>query len=86
MLMSQVGLQQISISLLLLVFGIPVYVLFSPKKELRGLKETFLSRDAVLRRAYEQGNRFLAYPVRIIELLIYRIRKTERAWQLEEIS
>jgi APA family basic amino acid/polyamine antiporter len=86
MLMSQVGLQQISISLLLLVFGIPVYVLFSPKKELRGLKEGFLSRDAVLRRAYEQGNRFLAYPVRRIELLIYRIRKTERAWQLEEIS
>jgi len=83
---TQVDVKQILISLLLVVSGIPIYTFFSPKKELRQLKEIFLSRDAVLWRAFAQGERFLAHPVRRIEWLVHRTRRIERAWQIEEGS
>ena len=83
---TQVDVKQILISLLLVVSGIPIYTFFSPKKELRQLKEIFLSRDAILWRAFAQGERFLAHPVRHIEWLVHKTRRIERAWQIEEDS
>src|SRR5213594_2069725 len=59
----------IEISLILLAIGIPVYTFFSPRKELVELKDAFLSADAISRRAYLQGQRFLAYPLRLIQRL-----------------
>lgn len=80
-LLSQVGLDQILVSLVLLGVGVPIYVFFSPKKELHDLKGAFLSREAVLKRSFEQGEVFLGHFVRHVKLTIYRVRKRKRAWR-----
>ncbi len=74
MLMLLVGPWLILISAGMLVVGVPVYALFSPKKELEELREAFLSRDAIVRRTYEQGERFLAHPLRHFVGFVYRRR------------
>ena len=84
LLMTQVGGQEILTSLILLGIGIPLYVFFSPKKELHELKEAFLSRDAILERTYSQGERFLAHILRHLKWPIYRARHIEKAWSVEE--
>jgi APA family basic amino acid/polyamine antiporter len=81
-LMAQVNLYQILTSSILLLIGIPIYIFFSPKHELHEVKEAFLSRDRYLARAYEQGERFLAHPIRHLKWLIYRARRFERAWKV----
>ncbi len=53
----------IAISLLLLAVGIPIYIFFSPRRELQDLKAAYLSAGAISRRAYHQSQRFLAYPL-----------------------
>ncbi len=68
-LMGLVSPRLIGISLVLLALGIPVYAFFSPQKELVELKEAFWSTEAISRRAYLQGQRFLAYPLRAIKRL-----------------
>src|SRR2546427_457432 len=68
-LMGLVSPRLIGISLILLAIGIPVYTFFSPQKELVELKDAFLSADAISRRAYLQGQRFLAYPLQLIKRL-----------------
>jgi APA family basic amino acid/polyamine antiporter len=77
-LMVLVDPQLILVSVGLLLLGIPIYALFSPKKELHELREAFLSQEAVLRRTYEQGDRFLAHPWRHLVWLIYKRRHEER--------
>jgi len=57
----------IGISLILLAIGVPVYVFFSPRHELQDLKAAFWSAEAISRRAYAQGEQFLAYPLRMIQ-------------------
>src|SRR5437667_19538 len=66
-LMGLVAPRLIGISLILLAIGIPVYAFFSPQKELVELKDAFLSADAISRRSYVQGQRFLAYPLQLIK-------------------
>ena len=66
-LMGLVAPRLIGISLVLLAVGIPVYAFFSPRKELVELKDAFLSAEAISRRASVQGQRFLAYPLRVIK-------------------
>src|SRR5256884_1948082 len=63
---------EIGISLVLLGVGIPIYVFFSPRQELLDLKEAFLSADAISRRAYRQGQMFLAYPLRAVQRVLRR--------------
>jgi APA family basic amino acid/polyamine antiporter len=85
LLMTQVSLQQIAISLVLLGIGVPVYTFFSPKSELAELKAEFLSTQAILQRAYRQQNTFLAHVLRHFDLwVIYRIRHIQRAWNTHE--
>lgn len=84
LLMTQVSVQQVLISSVLFAIGVPVYVFFAPKKELRELKEQFLSRDAVLERAYHQGEIFLANVIRHIKRMYYRSKHIEIAWNVEE--
>jgi len=83
-LMTQVGLYQILTSCILLLIGIPLYVFFSPKHELHEVKEALLSRERYLTRAYEQGERFLAHPIRHFKWRIYRARRIEKAWQVTD--
>jgi amino acid transporter len=84
LLMSQVDSQEIIVSLILLAVGVPLYVFFTPKKELHNLKEAFLARNAILERAYEQGDRFLAHGLRHVKLLVYHHKRAEKAWIVEE--
>ncbi|MBI2183355.1 MAG: amino acid permease [Thaumarchaeota archaeon] len=83
-LMSQVNLQQILVAVMLLAAGVPIYVFFSPKKELHELKDTFMSREMVLRRTYDQGEKFLAYLVRRTKWFIYRRRRISKAWSVKD--
>jgi hypothetical protein len=83
LLMTQVNVEEILISLGLLAIGVPVYAFFSPKSELQELKELLVSREAILTRAYHQGDLFLAYVVRRVKWRVYRARGIERAWKLE---
>jgi amino acid transporter len=84
LLMTQVSLQQIAISFVLLGLGVPLYAFFSPKSELAELKVEFLSTEAILVRAYHQGDTFLAHALRHLGMLIYRIKRIQRAWQIHE--
>jgi amino acid transporter len=87
LLITQVSLQQIAISLVLLGIGVPLYAFFSPKSELAELKAEFLSTQAILERAYHQGDTFLAHALRHFDVwLIYRIKHIQRAWNVHERS
>jgi amino acid transporter len=82
--MTQVSRQQTLISLALIAVGVPVYTFFAPKKELYEMREAYLSEEAILERAYHQEETFMAYVLRHIKLLIYRIRGIETAWTIQE--
>ena len=82
-LMCEVNWQQILTSIALFAVGIPIYVFFAPKKEQTELKNLFLSRDAVLERAYHQGEIFLANVFRHIKWRFYKAKKIEKAWTVE---
>lgn len=84
LLMALVNPWQILLSLVLLAVGVPVYRYLAPKKELAEQKAAYLSRESVLHRTYHQSTRFLAFPVREMKHLVYKIRKVERAWVSEE--
>jgi APA family basic amino acid/polyamine antiporter len=83
-LMIQVKMNQILVSLLLLGAGVFVYGFFSPRRELTELRQAFMSREAILRRAYNQGDRFLAHLLRHVKWLYYRLTGRERAWKLSD--
>jgi amino acid transporter len=83
-LMLLVDLSQIIVSVLLMIAGLPVYWFFAPKEELPELRKVFLSQEAILRRAYEQGERFLAYPWRRLLWFAYSRRNRTKAWVVEK--
>ena len=60
-LITQCTLLQIALGLVLLSIGVPIYIKYSPKKEIAELKESLLSRGSMIRRAYNQEERFLAH-------------------------
>ena len=82
-LMAQVNSQQILTSAALFAIGVPVYMFFSPKKEQEELKALFLSRDAILERAYHQGEIFLANVYRHIKRQLYNMKSIRPAWTEE---
>jgi len=84
LLMTQVNTQQVLISTALFAIGVPVYVLFAPKKEVTELKKEFLSRDAILERAYHQGEVYLANVVRHVKLRVYHAKHVQNAWEIRE--
>lgn len=67
-LITQCSLSQIGLASVMVLVGVPIYVLYSPKKELTGLKESFVSNEARLERAFQIQLRFLAHP-------LYHIRR-----------
>ena len=84
LLMTQVNAQQVLISVILFAVGVPVYVLFAPKKDITDLKREYLSRQAILERAYHQGEVYLANVIRHLKLRIYRAKRIKTAWKVEQ--
>ncbi len=84
LLISQVALQEMELAFIVFVLGIPVFLFFAPKREIRDLKKDFLSTDAVLDRAYHQGEVFLANVVRHIKWQYYQRKRIKRALQIRE--
>lgn len=74
-LISQCTPLQIAIGALLLLVGVPIYIWFSPKKEIAELRSGMLSRPFTLKRIYEQEQVFLAHLVLHIK---NAYRKTKR--------
>ncbi len=72
-LITQCAPTQIALGLVLLLAGVPIYVKYSPKKEVSELKEALLSRESMMKRAYSQEERFLANVLRHIKRLYRRI-------------
>lgn len=68
---SQCTIPQIIMALILLSIGIPIYIKFSPKKELTELKEVLLSREVILEGLHRQEKKFLAY-------ILYHIKRRYR--------
>jgi basic amino acid/polyamine antiporter, APA family len=60
-LISQCTPLQLAVGALLLLAGVPIYVWYSPKKEMTELKKAILSPQVTLRRVYEQEHVFLAH-------------------------
>ena len=59
-LITQCSLSQISVGILLLIVGIPIYVKYSPKRELTEVKQSLISEQNIFRRKYKQEHVFLA--------------------------
>jgi len=58
---------------LLLLVGVPIYVKYSPKKEIAELKQALLSREAVLKRVHEEEQRFLAHALQHVKHFYRRV-------------
>jgi len=49
------------IGIVIILCGVPLYVIFSPKTDIHHLKELFLSEESVLLRQFQRTDRFLAH-------------------------
>lgn len=78
-LITQCSLSQIAIGVLLLLVGIPIYIKYSPKKELTEVKQSFISEQNIFRRMYRQEHVFLAHVLHHLRNFFRRItgRPTE---------
>ena len=76
-LITQCNLIQIGLGLLLLAVGIPVYVKYSPKKEITELKQALLDRENILKRAYDTEHLFLAHLLHHIKKAYKRIKQSK---------
>jgi APA family basic amino acid/polyamine antiporter len=74
-LITQCTLTQIAIGIMLLLIGIPIYVKYSPKKELAEAKQALLSRENILRRVYHQESIFLAHLLHHMKQLYKKSRR-----------
>ncbi len=83
-LISQCGVIQIAAGILMLLVAVPIYIRYSPKKELADLKKALISREAVLEKAYRQESRFLAHPLRHVKRWYRKARGKEQTWQTTE--
>jgi len=71
-LITQCSFTQIALGLILLFVGVPIYIKYSPKKEIAELKEALMDSEAILKRARDQENRFLAHVLKHIKILYRR--------------
>ncbi|HOZ44353.1 MAG TPA: amino acid transporter, partial [Methanoculleus sp.] len=58
---------------LVILAGIPIYLFYSPKQDIRHLKALFLSEEAVLRRRLEAKETYLANLLDIIRTVSRKI-------------
>jgi hypothetical protein len=64
--------------------GVPIYIKYSPKKEIAELKEAFMSRDEILKRAHAQEDRFLAHVLKHVKNFYRRRIGKKQAQDLTE--
>ena len=74
-LITQCTLIQMALGLALLLLGVPMYIKYSPRKEITELKKALLSPEASMKRAQRQEERFIAHVLRHIKHF-YRRRKS----------
>lgn len=74
-LITQCTLIQMALGLALLLLGVPMYIKYSPRKEITELKQALLSPEASMKRAQRQEERFIAHVLRHIKHF-YRRRKS----------
>ena len=74
-LISQCTINQIILGIALILVGIPIFVMYAPKKELKELKAEWLSPRSVLDRARKQEKRFLAHLLAHVKHLYRRIAR-----------
>ncbi len=79
-LMSQCTVIQIATATLMLLVGIPIYIKYSPKKELTDIKSAFLAGEAVLERAYRQEGTFLAHLLRHVKRAYRKVTGKKQTW------
>ena len=60
---------------LLILIGIPFYVFFSPKVEIKDMKKMFVSEEAIFERKLERKEKFLANFVRLLHKLFKTLRE-----------
>lgn len=72
--MSQCALNQIIIGTILILVGIPVYVLFAPKTEIKTVRRDLKNGEDYVSRTIERDEIFLAKFIKQIKLLITRSR------------
>jgi APA family basic amino acid/polyamine antiporter len=80
-LMSQCTIAEIATAIAMLLVGIPIYIKYSPKKELTDIKNALLAREAVLERAYRQEGTFLAHLLRHVKNAYRKARRKEETWE-----
>jgi len=78
-LITQCTFTQIALGFVLLLVGVPIYIKYSPKKELADLKEELVSRDSILRRARNQEETFLAHVLLHAKRYYRRITRKKQA-------
>jgi hypothetical protein len=66
-LITQCSFSQITLGLILLFVGVPIYIKYSPKKEIAELKEALISPESILKSAHAQEDRFLAHVLKHIK-------------------
>jgi hypothetical protein len=59
-----------------ILFGIPLYVFFSPKVTMDDLKKLFLSEEAIFSRRLERKERFLANFVRLLHKTYNKVKSS----------
>ncbi len=73
-LITQCSPTQLAIGVALLVVGVPIYIKYSPKKELADAKKAFLSEQNIIRRMYRQEHVFLAHSLFHLRQWIRRLK------------
>jgi basic amino acid/polyamine antiporter, APA family len=76
-LITQCTFIQLVLGVVLLVVGIPMYIKYSPRKEITELKQALLSPEATMKRAERQEERFLAHILQHIKYFYRKKTKTQ---------
>jgi APA family basic amino acid/polyamine antiporter len=66
---------QIAIGALLLLVGVPIYIKYSPKKEIAEAKQFLLARSTILNRVYIEEHIFLAHVLHHLRKLYRRLAR-----------
>jgi amino acid transporter len=78
-LISQCTPVQLAIGALLLLAGVPIYIKYSPKKEIAELENVLLSRENIFKRTYAQERIFLAHLLLHIKQAYRKATRKEQA-------
>ena len=77
-LISQCTLSQLAIGALLFLIGVPIYIKYSPKKEIAELKNALLSRETAVKRLREQEHVFLAHVLHHLKKIYRKALRKEQ--------